>query len=52
MQCAKAGQPFTIEQKREELSAWYDELAKGPDSSLPKTFKDNYRKSKAGVTGA
>ena len=32
MQRAKAGQPFTIEQKREELSAWYDELAKGPVS--------------------
>ena len=46
----RAGDRFTVEEKREALRVWYDELAKGPDSALPKTFKDSFRKSKAGFT--
>ena len=50
IQRAQAVEPFTVEQKREALSASYDELAKGADSTLPKPFKGAYRKSKAGFT--
>lgn len=44
------GEPFTVEQKREALTAWYEELAKGPDSRLPYYVVRAYRKSKAGFT--
>ena len=39
-----------MEQKREALTAWYEELAKGPDSRLPRNFVKGYRRSQAGFT--
>ena len=50
IQRIRDGEPFTVEQKREALTAWYADLAKGPDSTLPKTFTKDFRKSKAGFT--
>lgn len=44
------GETLTMAEKREALTAWYAELAKGQDSRLPRHLVKEHRKSKAGFT--
>ena len=50
MQRVKAGDVLTRAEKREALSAWYEDLHKGPENGIPKTFRSSFRKSKVGFT--
>ena len=46
----KDGDVLTRAEKQEALSAWYEDLNKGPESGLPKAFRSSFRKSKTGFT--